>query len=234
MPKSKLAEGGGLSAADRRLAEAGVERLLWRATLRPANLGVAAFADEERDYAEIVVMTAELRPGAKAPRLVEVVHRAVTAPLVLVVGGAEQAALSIGVKRRHEREAVRRVVERLALSPPVGIGGTVDDPVQGAFLASLDLARLPAADLYAAHRALEERAEAYAAGRATGVWRLPGDETKAGLRRGALERLEAERRDVTALRMQAARATSLAARVALSHKVEFAEAALTRTVASLA
>ena len=126
------------------------------------------------------------------------------------------------------------MVERLAISPPVGSGEGADNPIEAAFLASLDLARLPAIDFYAAHRELEVRAEAYAAARATGVWRLPTDELETTTRREALARLEAAQREVAGLRTQAARAPSLAARVALAHKVEAAEAALRRTLEALA
>nr|MBA3810915.1 DUF4391 domain-containing protein [Caulobacteraceae bacterium] len=78
--KALLVERGGLSSADRRLIEAGLERLTWRATLKPATAGLRAFADEARDYAGIVVMAAAFRPGAKAARLTEVIHRAIAHP----------------------------------------------------------------------------------------------------------------------------------------------------------
>ena len=230
VPKSKLVEGGGLSSADRRAVEEGVERLRWRATLRPAQVGVLALADDTRDYVEIVVLTAFLRPGAKPSRLTELVHRAVTAPVVLIAGDDNGAALSVGLKRRHEREAGAAVVERLVVAPPFV---SIADDVQEAFLDSLDLSRLPADNLFALHCGLAERAEAFAAGRATGRWRLPTDSAQAQARREALTRLEAQRREIARLRKAAASEKRLAARIGLSHEVGRAEADLACTLALL-
>ena len=67
--KSLLSERGDLSSADRRRVDTGLERLTWRATLKPAHAGVPAFNDDARDYAQIVVMTALLRPVAQVDRL---------------------------------------------------------------------------------------------------------------------------------------------------------------------
>lgn len=230
VPKSKVVEAAGLTAVDRRALEDGVERIGWRATLRPASVGVPAFTDEVRDYAEIVVLTAELRDGPKPARLAEILHRAISAPVVLVLGDARSASLSIGLKRRHEREAGRAVVEWFALSPTVP---AAPDAVDDSFLNSLDLTRIPAPDLFALHVALSERAEALAAARATGAWRLPKDEAEAERRREALAALDAERREVARLRRAAATEKRLARRIDLSHEVARAEAQLSRTLALL-
>jgi hypothetical protein len=229
--KSLLGEQAGLTAADRRAVETGIERLDWRATLKPASIGLEAFADAERDYPNIVVMTLALREGAKSARLTEIIHRAIAAPLVLIGQDGGGATLSVGLKRRHEREAERAVVERLVVGPPVsgGAGETAED----AFLASLDLARLPARDLWDAHRALAERIEALAAARACGVWRLPADEAQSRARREALARLAAAQREVQRLRRAAAGEKRLAARVALAGAVARAEKALAETIAAL-
>lgn len=228
VPKSKLTENAGLSAAERRAVEAGVERLTWRATLRPASIGVAAFSDESRDYPELVVMTALLRGGGKSARLAEIVHRTVSAPVVLMVGDGDRAALSIGLKRRHEREAGRSVVERFALS--AALANEAEDALATAFLDSLNLSRLPAGDLAALHAALGERAEAFAAARATGSWRLPADEVEVERRSEALATLEPTRREVARLRKAVAAEKRLARRLELSHEVTRAEAELARTL----
>lgn len=231
--KSLLAERGELSAADRRILETGLERLTWRATLRPSSAGLAPFEDETRGYREIVVMAAELRTDAKTDRLVEVIHRAIAHPLVLLAGDGEAARLSVGLKRNHEREAGRVVVERLTTGPDVTLADDADG-VQAAFLASLDLAALPAHDLWSLHQGWGERAEAFAAGRITGTFRLADDAAQAAARREALDAWSRQAREIAALRKEAARETRLNRRIELSRNVASAEAGLTRAKTLLA
>jgi hypothetical protein len=184
-----------------------------------------------RDYAQLVVMSAELRSGARADRIVEVIHRAVAHPLVLVSESEEGAALSIGLKRRHEREVGRAVVERLTTSPVVGVS---PEPLADAFLADLPLAALSAHDLWSLHTGWAERAEAFAAARITGAYRLPADEAEAEARRAALGAYDAGVREEARLRTAATSERRLNRRIDLSRDVARAEAELHRLIALLA
>jgi len=228
--KSMLIEQAGLTAVDKKFVETDVERLEWRATLKPTTVGLAAFAEETRDYTNVVVMKADLRTAMHRDRMTQILHRAVTAPLILITGVEEFATFSIGLKRRHERDEGRVVVERLVVGEPVADGSSLGDDD---FLASLEISRLPATDLWGLHLALSERIEAHAAVRACKVWRLPADEPEAAARREALARLTAERREVARLRQAAIKERKLARRVALAGDVQRAEAALARTIDAL-
>ena len=72
------------TASDRKQIQEGIEELMWLAALKPATIGVPEFRDEEREYLEIAVLAAELRPTAKAARLAELIHRAIPYPVLLV------------------------------------------------------------------------------------------------------------------------------------------------------
>ncbi|MBA3999379.1 DUF4391 domain-containing protein [Brevundimonas sp.] len=228
--KALLVDRGELGAADRRLLETGLERLTWRATIKPTAAGVAAYADEVRDYAQLVVMGARLRPDAKTDRIIEVIHRAVAQPLVLLAGDSKAAALSVGLKRRHEREAARAVLQRLTISPIVI---SEADPVQIAFLDSLALTRVATHDLWSLHRRWSECAEAYVAGRITGVFRLPTDEAEVESRRAGLEAYTVQAREVARVRKAAMTEKRLARRLALAGEVASAEERLGALVAQI-
>lgn len=221
--KSLLVERGDLSSTDRRLAEAGIERLSWRATLNPGDVGLPAFVDETHEYEQVVVMAADLRPGAKPARLTEVIHRAVAHPLVLLVSEPEGTVMSVGLKRRHERESKRVVIERLVIAPPVLGAG---DAIERAFMDSLALAALPSHDLWSLHTGWSERAEAFSAARITGAYRLVVDDEQAQIRRDALAAHSVGAREVSRLRKAAAAEPRLNRRIDLSRAVARAEAEL--------
>ena len=54
------------------------------AALKPTTIGVPAYRDEAREYLEIAVLHLTLRAGAKPPRLIEFIHRAVPYPVLLL------------------------------------------------------------------------------------------------------------------------------------------------------
>ena len=84
VPKKLLLENGAPTAADKRHINEGIEELLWLAALKPTTIGVPDYRDDVREYLEIAVLRLSLRAGAKVPRLVEMVHRAVPYPLLLI------------------------------------------------------------------------------------------------------------------------------------------------------
>lgn len=230
VPKTVFNDQADLSAADKRLLDGGLDRLDWRATLRPASVGLAAYADEVRAYPQIVVMSARLRPGAVADRLTTVIHRAIAHPLLLLCEAGGAVVLSVGLKRHHEREEGRVVVERIAASPmmapPVA-------PLAETFLNSLVLAGIEGRDLWALHLGWAQRIEAFAVAQVTGVFRLPLGEAEARVRRGGLANYEAQIKAIAAMRKRAQAEKQLNRRIDLAREVAQAEDQLAGTVAQL-
>lgn len=231
VPKALLAEHGATGAGDRKLVESGIERLRWRASLKPGTIGVAALSDDARDYSEIAVLTLELRDGVNAARLAKIAHAAIPYPLILIMGDDRVAALSVAPKRRHERQADRLVVIRLVTAPVLA------EPLNmaaDAFLSSLAIAKSPAANLWLLYGGVIDRVEAFAAARITGSFRLPADGEDAARRRVALATHEGQAREIARLRKAAMAEKRLAARVELSHAITRAEAELRRLTELLA
>src|ERR1039457_4172262 len=105
IPKKLLLEQGAPTTADKRQIQDGIEELTWVAALKPTNIGVPAFRDEVREYLEIAVLTVALRPTAKPPRLIELIHRAIPYPLLLVTENRDVLNLSLAHKRWSQGEA---------------------------------------------------------------------------------------------------------------------------------
>jgi hypothetical protein len=230
VPKTVFNEQADLSAADKRLLDSGLDRLDWRATLRPASVGLTAYADELRAYPQIVVMSARLRPGAAGERLTTVIHRAIAHPLLLLCEAQDGVVLSVGLKRHHEREEGRVVVERIVATPPIA---SVASPTTEALFQSLNLAGVEGRDLWALHLGWAERIEAYAAAQITGAFRLPLDEAEAEARRAGLVGHESQTRIIAALRKRAQAEKQLNRRIDLAREVSQAEHQLADIIARL-
>jgi hypothetical protein len=111
VPKKLLLEQGAPTAADKRQVQDGIEEITWVAALKPINIGVPAFRDAVREYLEIAVLTVALRSTAKPPRLIELIHRAIPYPLVLVTEHRDAVTLSLAHKRWSQGEAGKVVIE---------------------------------------------------------------------------------------------------------------------------
>ena len=77
VPKSMLVENAAPTPGDKRRIRDGIEEIRWLAVLKPTTIGVAEYRDDAREYLEIAVLQVTLRPGARADRIIELMHRAV-------------------------------------------------------------------------------------------------------------------------------------------------------------
>ena len=175
VPKKLLLEQGRTTAADKRYLQDGIEEMIWVAVLKPNIIGVPIFRDDEREYLEIVVLSVELRPAAKPPRLIELIHRAVPYPVVLVAAQGDTVSLSLAHKRWSQGEKGKVVIEDVRRTAPFQPDAPTAE--EAAFLASLALASQPSRDLYTVYQGWLDRVAALEAAQITGTFAPPDPPT---------------------------------------------------------
>lgn len=229
IPKKTLLDEGASTAADRRLVQDGIDNLQWVAALKPGNIGVPAYRDAEREYLEIVVVTASFRGGARAARLTELIHRAIPYPLVLVSSGAG-VEISLGHKRLSQGERGKVVLDGGVQAVRLG---PARREVERAFLTSLPVSAWPALDLLALYRGWLDRIEALKAAHLTGHFGLPASPADAAERRAALDECARIEREAGLLRAQAASESQISRRVEINLALKRLEASLADQMARL-
>lgn len=216
VPKKTLLEQGMPTAADKRAVQDGLEELWWVAALKPANSGLGAYADDERDYPELAVLAMVLRPAAKSPRMVELVHRAIPYPVVLATAQGNDAWLSVAHKRASQSEKAGWVVDEVRSTPPL----TTD----AEFLNSLALHAQGANHLGALYQSWLNCIEAVQAERLTGRFKVPANAQESMLLREALNKVGALERELVQLRAQAKREKQMNRAVKLNLAIKKHEA----------
>ena len=231
VPKKLLLEQGAPTAADKRHIQDGIEELLWVAALKPTNIGVPSFRDEVREYLEIAVLTAALRAAAKPTRLIELIHRAIPYPLVLLAAHGDTVSLSLAHKRWSQGETGKVVIEEVRRSAPF----RPDAPTakEAAFLASLAVSSLPSRDLFSLYQGWLDRMAALEAAQITGAFALPDSAGRGSALRGGLDTHARIQREIAVLRAQAEKEKQLNRRVELNLKIKRLEAELAATVKAL-
>lgn len=227
VPKKLLVENGAPTAADKQQINDGIDELLWVAALKPANIGMPVFRDDTREYLEIAVLSLTLRPGAKASRLTELVHRAIPYPVFLIQSKANGFGLSLSHLRWSQGQSGQTVLD----GPLVTVTVDSETPATGDFLASLSVAIQPRQHLHALYQGWMERCEAYSAARLSGRFTPATDADAAERRRAALVEHGRLTREITALRAQAGREAQLNRRVELNLEIKRRESRLAAVAA---
>jgi hypothetical protein len=219
VPKKLLVENGAPTAADKRQINEGIEELLWLAALKPTTIGVPEYRDDVREYLEIAVISLTLRPDAKAGRLVELIHRAIPYPLLLVAEQSDNLMLSLAHKRWSQGETGKMV-----LDDAVTLCDLVAHAATAAFLDSLSLAVQPRSHLLDLYQGWINCLEAFQAARITDRFAPSNSSEAASARREALVEYDHLVRRITALRAQAEKEPQISRRVDLNLEIKRLEA----------
>lgn len=219
IPKKLLLENGAPTTADKRLINDGIEELFWKAAIKPTTIGVPEYRDDVREYLEIAVLRLTLRAAAKATRLVELVHRAVPYPVLLLTEHGERPALSTAHKRWSQGEVGKTILEDGVVS--------VDWDAERwpAFRDALDLGKQPRTTLHALYQGWIDTLLALQAARVTGAFAIAATAEHAALRRCALQDYARLSTDIARLRAAAAKEKQMSRRVELNLELKRAEAA---------
>lgn len=227
VPKKLLLENGAPTASDKRLITDAIEDIQWLAALKPNTIGVPEYRDTQREYLEIAVLAVTLRGAIKPTslsRLVELVHRAVPYPVLLLLVDEPTLILSLAHKRWAQNEAGKIVLDGDLVSASLfqaadGTPGTdtkTASDIERDFMQSLEVSRQPQASLHALYEGWIACVQSLHAARRTGSYQAAATPEQAAARRQALadcQRLEGE---IRRLRAEAAKEKQLARQVELN------------------
>ena len=224
--KTLLNEQAAATAADRRTIKEGIEALWWLATLKPTNIGVPEFADAEREYLEIAVLHLTTRnaaaKGAKLARLIELLHRAIPYPVLLLVE-SDVTLLSLAHKRWAQNEKDRMVLEEGYPHTTV-IFDEANDDTPEAFWSDLSLGNQPQTNLFTLYQGWLGCLLALDAWRETGQYRSPRNIDHLPRQRQCLHQARELTEETKRLRKQAAKERQMARQVELNLRIKQLEA----------
>ena len=235
VPKTLLNEQAAATAADRRIIKEGIEALWWLATLKPTNIGVPYFADEQREYLEIAVLHLITRntaaKGAKQTRLIELLHRAIPYPVLLLVE-SKATLMSLAHKRCAQNEKDRTVLEDgYPHTTTINDGATDNTPED--FWRDLALNKQPHTNLFDLYQGWLACLLALETSRESGQYRTPRNIDHLPWQRQYLHRARELAEEAKRLRKQAAKERQMARQVELNLQIKRLEAERTALLQQL-
>lgn len=215
VPKKLLREHGARSATDRRYINDDVEEIRWVASLRPDTVAVPALIDEERDYSELAVLKYAMRNEAHRQRLLELLHRAIPYPIMVIATRIEEGAgwVSLAHKRQARDGGDRRVLDGVVVSSRLPNEAA---PAAAAFRDALSLGRQPQTSLFSVYEGWIQAVVALEASHLTGAFSLLLTTATQAARREALMALGPLEAKIRQLRRQLAKERQVARRVELN------------------
>ena len=165
------------------------------------------FRDAVRESLEIAVLTVVLRSVGKPPRLLDLIHRAIPYPVVLVTQQGDTVNLSLAHKGWSQGETGKTVLDGEVVA--VEWNHERHEKHEREFLAAVALARQPRTDLSAVYQGWIDRLHALSAARITGAFTVPATTARAVVVREGLETYDILNRDLAGLRAQAKREKQL-------------------------
>ena len=227
VPKKLLIEQGAPTSADKRQIKDGIEELNWVAALKPTNIGVPAYRDEVREYLEIAVLSVTIRADSKLMRLIELIHRAIPYPAVLIAAQGDNVGLSLAHKRWSQGEIGKVVIEDVRCTSLFQFDAqTVFEP---SFIASIAVSGLPNRDMFALYQGWLDCVAALEAAQITGVFAPPNNANRSSSLRDRLDVHTRLLREIAALRARAAKEKQLNRRVELNLEIKRLESELANT-----
>nr|WP_258189947.1 DUF4391 domain-containing protein [Stutzerimonas stutzeri] len=217
------------TAADRQQINEGIEELQWVTALKPSNCGIPAYRDAQREYVEVAVLHLTLRPSARPARLIELLHRAIPHPILLMISTPESVQLSVSHKRWAQNEAGKTVLDGEITTTTV----PASPQITRAFLDAISLERQPRSDLSVLYQGWIDTLLALQAAQHTGSFRTANSTLDATARRQALQACIELQGQIATLRAQAQKAQQIARQVELNLQLKQLQQALSEAQSRL-
>jgi hypothetical protein len=224
VPKKLLVENGAPTSSDKRQINDRIELLNWVAALKSSKIGVPDYRDDTREYVEIAIISAIFRKESKATRLIELIHRAIPYPVILITHEIEDdtsLALSFANKRWSQNESGKMVLEDKII-----IGEFKSGSVPPEILLCLAIGDQNHTNMLALYHSWIEKLEAFLAATLTDKFSILKSKELAASRHKALSEHELIVRQIEILRNNAKHESQVSRRVQINLELKQLESKL--------
>jgi len=224
VPKKMLLETGSPTAADKRKIKEGIEEIRWIGVLKPTTVGVPSFRDEIREYLEIAIVSAIFRSPGKVDRLLELIHRAIPYPVLIIAMKNRTVSLSTAHKRWSLGEVDQTVLNGDVIT--VELDRETDRGILDPFLKHLSLSRQPRRNMITLYQGWMDTLTALEVAIVTGNFRPAVSLAEAEDWREGLKQHGVLKAQIVKIRAVAEKETQIARQVELNIELKRVESAL--------
>lgn len=204
-----------LVSTDRKAFQEHLDVVTWIYALKQDNTSFKAYVDSEREYPEISVLLVSLKQTGTAERIVNLIHRAIPYPLLLICSQQQSVMFSLAPKRFSLAEKGTIIVEEVLNSGWINLDSISSTELL--FIRSLAIDTKPYLSFLELYQGWEASFIALACSKHTGKLSIKQGSTLE--RKELLERCLALQDEITCLRSSIKKETQMNKKVDLNTKI---------------
>lgn len=144
--KKTFIEQGDLSKAEKKLLSEQIEKVIWHYSIKPANVNIDAYKDEEREYPEIEVIEVKIASKDKVKKIVEMIMKTIPYPMLLEVTCQDEALFALGDSVINQSDTSKNVLKEVVMSAWLNVNSLSSK--EQTFLESIHMRNLSSRNLY--------------------------------------------------------------------------------------
>lgn len=177
--KKLFYENAVMNNRDKEIFKDHIKKIVWEYSLKPDTINIQPFKDEEREYAEIALLSVELVEGSKYKRIAEIIQKSIPYPLILVMKCDSQVVINVALRRLNKNDATRDSIEEMQFTKWISIDDLKANDIS--FLDSINVKALSFSNLLRFYSEFVDKINIYNASQYTGAvytTELKADELK--------------------------------------------------------
>jgi len=204
-----------LNYSDKKAFQEHLDYITWLYALKPDNIGIKGHTDQEREYLETSLLLVQLKESKSADRVINLIHRAIPYPLLIICHYQDSVMFSIAPKRFNLAEKGAIVAEEVISSGWINLSAI--SPNEMTFLKSLAIDSRRYLDFLELYQAWEASLLAQACSKHTGQLTIKYNSIEE--RKELLDRCLSLQTEIISLRSSIKKETQMNKKVELNTRI---------------
>lgn len=144
--KKTFTEQGDLSKSEKQLLSDQIEKVIWHYSIKPTNINIDAYKDDQREYPEIEVIEVKVASKDKVKKVIEMIMTTIPYPMILEVIYQDESLLALGDSVINQNDTSKNVLKEVIVTSWMHISNP--DSKAHSFLEAIHISNLSSRNLY--------------------------------------------------------------------------------------
>lgn len=144
--KKTFTEQGDLSKSEKQILSDQIEKVIWHYSIKPTNINIDAYKDDQREYPEIEVIEVKVASKDKVKKVIEMIMTTIPYPMILEVIYQDESLLALGDSVINQNDTSKNVLKEVIMTSWTNTSNL--NSKEQAFLESIHISNLSSRNLY--------------------------------------------------------------------------------------
>lgn len=116
IPKSYFYKNGNLNLKEREIFTKNIEKIIWLYSLKPNNINVSSYKDEEKEFTEIEIFKIYLKADSKLQNISEIIMKSIPYPILIEFEYEDKKAFAVERQRINKNDCSKNTIEEILIT----------------------------------------------------------------------------------------------------------------------